>query len=111
MNYCFAWTAGADLKREAQTAAPEAIAMTCAEKLATFVCRSAYEDLSDTAREQLKIRFLDSVACALGALEGEPVQILRRHISEFEPECKCALIGVGTNAPDSAAFYNGALVR
>ncbi|MGA2879919.1 MAG: MmgE/PrpD family protein [Bryobacteraceae bacterium] len=85
--------------------------MTCAEKLATFVCRSAYEDLSDTAREQLKIRFLDSVGCALGALEGEPVQILRRQISEFEPQGKCTLIGGGTTAPDSAAFYNGALVR
>ena len=85
--------------------------MTCAEKLATFVCRSAYEDLSDTAREQLKIRLLDSVGCALGALEGEPVQILRRQISEFEPQGKCTLIGGGTTAPDSAAFYNGALVR
>jgi 2-methylcitrate dehydratase len=85
--------------------------MTCAEKLATFVCRSAYEDLSDTAREQLKIRFLDSVGCALGALEGEPVQILRRQISEFERQGKCTLIGGGTTAPDSAAFYNGALVR
>ena len=85
--------------------------MTCAEKLATFVCRSAYEDLSDTAREQLKIRFLDSVGCALGALEGEPVQILRRQISEFEPQGKCTLIGGGTTTPDSAAFYNGALVR
>ena len=85
--------------------------MTCAENLATFVCRSAYEDLSDTAREQLKIRLLDSVGCALGALEGEPVQILRRQISEFEPQGKCTLIGGGTTAPDSAAFYNGALVR
>jgi len=111
MNYWFAPRAGANLQREEQTPAREAIAMTCAEKLATFVCRSAYEDLSDTAREQLKIRFLDSVGCALGALKGEPVQILRRHISEFEPEGKCALIGGGTTAPDSAAFYNGALVR
>jgi 2-methylcitrate dehydratase len=85
--------------------------MTCAEKLATFVCRSAYEDLSETAREQLKIRILDALGCALGALEGEPVQIIRRHINEFAPQGKCSLIGGGTTAPDSAAFYNGALVR
>jgi 2-methylcitrate dehydratase len=111
MNYCFAPRAGANLDREAQTPVREAMAMTCAEKLATFVCRSAYEDLADTAREQLKIRFLDSVGCALGALEGEPVQILRRQISEFEPQGKCTLFGGGTTAPDSAAFYNGALVR
>lgn len=85
--------------------------MTCAEKLAAFVCRSVYEDLSDTSREQLKIRILDSLGCALGALEGEPVQILRRQIDEFEPRGKCTLIGGGTSPPDSAAFYNGALVR
>ncbi|MFN7995425.1 MAG: MmgE/PrpD family protein [Bryobacteraceae bacterium] len=85
--------------------------MTCAENLAAFVCRSSYEDLSDTAREQLKFRILDSLGCALGALDGEPVQILRRNIDEFDPQGKCTLIGGGTTVPDSAAFYNGALVR
>lgn len=85
--------------------------MTCAEQLATFVCRSSYEDLSDTAREQLKIRILDSLGCAFGALEGGPVQILRRQIGEWEPDGKCTLIGGGTSTPDSTAFYNSALVR
>jgi 2-methylcitrate dehydratase len=60
--------------------------MSCVENLATFVCRSAYEDLSDTVREQLKIRILDSLGCAVGALEGEPVQILRQQINEFESQ-------------------------
>ncbi len=85
--------------------------MSCVESLAAFVCRSAYGDLSETAREQLKIRILDSLGCAVGAFEGEPVQIVRRQISEFEPQGKCTLIGGGSAAPDSAAFYNGALVR
>ena len=85
--------------------------MSCVENLATFVCRSAYEDLSDTVREQLKIRILDSLGCAVGALEGEPVQILRQQINEFESQGKCTLIGGGTAAPDSVAFYNGGLVR
>lgn len=85
--------------------------MSRVENLAAFVCRSAFEDLSETAREQLKIRILDSLGCAVGALEGEPVRILRRQIGEFEPRGKCTLIGGGSAAPDSAAFYNGALVR
>jgi 2-methylcitrate dehydratase len=85
--------------------------MSCVENLAAFVCRSAYEDLSGTAREQLKIRVLDSLGCAAGAFEGEPVQIVRRQISEFESQGKCTLIGGGSAAPDSAALYNGALVR
>jgi len=85
--------------------------MSCVENLAAFVCRSAYEDLSDTARQQLKIRILDALGCAAGALDGEPVQIIRRQIAEFEPSGSCALIGGGSAPPDSAAFYNGALVR
>jgi 2-methylcitrate dehydratase PrpD len=35
--------------------------MSCVENLAAFVCRSAYEDLSETTREQLKVRILDSL--------------------------------------------------
>jgi 2-methylcitrate dehydratase len=85
--------------------------MSCAENMAAFVCRSSYEDLSETAREQLKIRILDSLGCAVGAIEGEPVQIVRRQISEFEPLGKCTLIGGGSTPPDSAALYNGGLVR
>jgi 2-methylcitrate dehydratase len=85
--------------------------MSCVENLTAFVCRSAYEDLSETAREQLKIRILDSLGCAVGALEGTPIQILRRQIREFEPQGKCTLIGGGTAAPDSVAFYNSGLVR
>jgi 2-methylcitrate dehydratase len=85
--------------------------MSCAENLAAFVCRTGFEDLSETAREQLKIRVLDSLGCAVGALEGEPVRILRRQVGEFAPQGKCTLIGGGSGAPDSAAFYNGALVR
>jgi 2-methylcitrate dehydratase len=111
MNYCFASSAGADLKHEAQTPAREAIAMTCAERMATFVRRSGYEDLSDSAREQLKIRILYSLGRALSALEGEPVQILRRTIGGFAPQGKCTTIGGGTTVPDSAAFYNGAIIR
>jgi 2-methylcitrate dehydratase len=85
--------------------------MSCAENPAAFVCRAGFEDLSETSREQLKIRVLDSLGCAVGALEGEPVRILRRQVGEFEPQGKCTLIGGGSAAPDSAAFYNGALVR
>lgn len=85
--------------------------MSCVENLATFVCRAAYEDVSDTAGEQLKIRVLDALGCAAGALEGEPIRLIRQYLEEFEPRGQCALIGGGSAPPDSAALYNGALVR
>lgn len=85
--------------------------MSCVEKLAAFVCHAAFEDISETAREQLKIRVLDSLGCAAAALEGEPVRIVRQHIREFDSGGKCTLIGGGSAAPYSAALYNSALVR
>ena len=85
--------------------------MTLAEELASFVVRASYDDLSEGARDQLKIRLLDSLGCAIGALDGEPIRLLREHIRDFGGEGHCTLIGGGRTSPDRAAFYNSALVR
>ncbi|WP_376797042.1 MmgE/PrpD family protein [Thermogemmatispora sp.] len=85
--------------------------MTLVEELANFVVRSSYEDLSDEARRELKIRVLDSLGCAIGALEGRPLAILREQIKDFGGNPLSTLIGGGRTAPDRAAFYNSALVR
>lgn len=83
--------------------------MTCVEELAGFVARKCFDDLSDRECVQLKIRILDSLGCAIGAMDGEPVRMLRNQIHESEGVC--TLIGGGRAAVDRAAFYNGALVR
>jgi 2-methylcitrate dehydratase len=80
-------------------------------ELARFVCRSRWEEISEPAREQLRLRVLDSLGVALGALDGEPVAIVREQVREFGGAPLVTLIGVGRGAPDRAAFYNGALVR
>lgn len=85
--------------------------MTLVEQLASFVVKSSYEDLSEAARRELKIRVLDSLGCALGALQGEPIQLIRRQFDDFGETGCCTLIGGGHAPPDRAAFYNGALVR
>ncbi len=85
--------------------------MTQAEQLAAFAASASYDALSSLAREQLKIRVLDGIGCAIGALEGEPVLILRKQIEDFDGAGHCTLIGGGRTAPDRAALYNSALVR
>jgi 2-methylcitrate dehydratase len=85
--------------------------MTHARELARFVQDASWDDLSDDARRELKIRVLDSLGCAIGAVEGEPVRMLRSHIDDFGGAGRCTLVGGGRTAPDRAAFYNGALVR
>jgi 2-methylcitrate dehydratase len=85
--------------------------MSVAEELSRFVVKASYEDLSEAARMQLKIRILDSLGCAIGALDGEPVKIVREQVEDFGGTGHCGLIGGGGSAPDRAAFYNSALIR
>ncbi len=85
--------------------------MTHAERLAAFVVRASYDDLSEAARQQLRIRVLDSLGCAIGAQDGEPIRMVRAHVEEFGGAPQCTLIGGGRTAADRAALYNGALVR
>jgi len=81
------------------------------DRLAAFVVQAKYEHLSEAALYQAKIRILDALACAVGALEGEPIHILREQIRDFGEGGRYTLIGGGRAAPDRAAFYNSALVR
>jgi 2-methylcitrate dehydratase len=85
--------------------------MALVEELARFVVQADYEQISPEARRELKVRILDSLACAIGALEGEPIVLIRQHLEEMGGAPLCTLIGGGKAPPDRAAFYNGALVR
>ncbi|MBI5500360.1 MAG: MmgE/PrpD family protein [Deltaproteobacteria bacterium] len=84
---------------------------TVAARLGRFVERASFEDLSQPAREALKIRVLDSLGCAIGALGAQPVRAVRGHIDDFARSGPSTLIGGGTASPDLAALHNGALVR
>ena len=85
--------------------------MTIVQQMASFIHHADFEALSGTAREQIKIRILDSLGAAIGALGAGPIRSLRAHIDDFGRSAQCALIGGGRASPDFAALYNGALVR
>ena len=85
--------------------------MTAVERLAEFAVSSPYEELSETARQQLKIRILDDLGCAIGAMDAEPRQMIRKNIAEFDANGECTLLGGGRASPEHAAFHNGAAVR
>jgi len=85
--------------------------MTVVARLARFVGARSWHDLSEAAREELKIRVLDALGCALGAMDAPPVRTIRAHLEEFGGRQLCTLIGGGHSAPDRAALYNGSLVR
>jgi hypothetical protein len=50
------------------------------DQLAAFVVGTCYEDLSVMAIHQAKIRILDALACAIGALDGDPIKLIQAQI-------------------------------
>ena len=80
-------------------------------ELATFTKNAAFNELSEQTVTQLKIRLLDSLGTAIGAVEGPPVQAIREMIDDFGGSEMSTLIGGGKTTPDRAALYNSGLVR
>ncbi|MEM9217445.1 MAG: MmgE/PrpD family protein [Cyanobacteria bacterium P01_F01_bin.150] len=84
---------------------------TQVRQLGRFVSQTDHKTMSNEARDELKKRILDTIGVAIGALEAEPIKMIRTHQEDFGGASHCTLIGGGKTAPDRAAFYNGALSR
>lgn len=80
-------------------------------ELAKFVDEAAFEELSEQALKQLKIRLLDSLGTAVGALAGPPVRAIREMEDDLGGTPQATLIGGGKTSIERAALYNSALVR
>lgn len=81
------------------------------EELAQYISQVAYKDLSEASVLALKIRLLDSIGCAIGALQNPVIENLKLLIDDFGGSPLASLIGAGKTSPDRAAFYNSALIR
>src|SRR5258708_25292943 len=84
--------------------------MTQVEQLSDFVVRATYENLSNGASQELKIRVLDALGCAIGALDGPPIKMLHAQLEDFGGKLLVTLIGAGKTAPHRATPYNSALI-
>src|SRR5246127_1742475 len=81
------------------------------DQLAEFVVRADRSDLSGHVLPTLKRNVLDSIACALGALDGELIPEIRAHAEQFSSRPTATFIGGGRASVDQAAFFNAVLVR
>ncbi|MGH7869659.1 MAG: MmgE/PrpD family protein, partial [Candidatus Dormibacteraceae bacterium] len=81
------------------------------EQMATFATGARFEALGLDTCQQLKIRILDALGCGLGALDCEPIRMIRGYINELGNSGNCTLIGGGSTDIDRAALYNSALIR
>lgn len=80
------------------------------QRLGQFVVDATIGDLGDS-RDTLKRNVLDSIACALGALDGELIPAIRAQAEQFSSRPTATFIGGGRTSVDQAAFYNAVLVR
>ncbi|OCB30265.1 2-methylcitrate dehydratase [Mycobacterium malmoense] len=81
------------------------------DELAGFVVGAQQADLTGRPRALLKRNVLDSIACAVGSLDGELVATIREHTHQFSGVPTATLVGGGRASVDQAAFFNAVLVR
>jgi 2-methylcitrate dehydratase len=81
------------------------------EELGSFVVGARSSDLAGRSRALLKRNVLDSVACAVGSLDGELIAAIREQTNQFSGVATATLVGGGLASVDQAAFFNAVLVR
>ena len=81
------------------------------DELAGFAVGAEHGDLDGRPRALLKRNVLDSVACAIGSLDGELIATIREHTDQFSGAHTATLVGGGRASVDQAAFFNAVLVR
>jgi 2-methylcitrate dehydratase len=81
------------------------------DDLGGFVVGAEPSDLTGRPRELLKRNVLDSIACAVGSLDGELIATVREQTDQFSSVPTATLVGGGRASVDQAAFFNAVLVR
>jgi 2-methylcitrate dehydratase len=85
---------------------------TVAEDIARWLEALRYEDLPKNVVERAKRVVLDTLGCAMGALDAEPVRMARAVVAVQGGNPQATIIGIGGKvAADQAAFLNGMALR
>jgi 2-methylcitrate dehydratase len=82
-----------------------------ADRLAAFALETRLEDLPDEVVVEARRRLLDTLGCAVGAIDGPAPQIARTAALWVSGNPSASLIGGGESSPDWAAFANGVHIR
>jgi 2-methylcitrate dehydratase len=103
----------------ARTAPPESAGSrntsgraTIVEDIARWLEELRYEELPANVVARAKRVTLDTLGCALGALDAEPVHLARQVVARQGGNQQATIIGVGGKVScDQAAFLNGMALR
>jgi len=82
--------------------------MNLATELASYVHSVNYRDIPEKVLHETKKRVIDSLGCAIGAFEAEPVKASRKVAEAVVAREGGTMFGTRRRtAPDLAAFVNG----
>jgi len=82
-----------------------------ANRLADYACRLRFEDLPGPVVHEVKRRFIDSFATAVGAMDADAFAIAKRCALRVQSDAGASLLGGGRSSPEWATFVNGLLIR
>lgn len=85
---------------------------TLARRLAHYAHTLKFEDLPPSTVHEVKRRFIDSLGCAVGALDSEPGRIARALAKTVTSTATATILGTRhESSPEWAAFSNGVHIR
>src|SRR5215470_4393224 len=85
---------------------------TVLEDVGGWVAKLKYEDLPPEAVHRAKQVLLDTIGCALGGVNADPVRIARQVVELEGGKPQATVIGVGSKVScEQAAFLNGMALR
>src|SRR5437764_8743287 len=82
-----------------------------ANRLADYAYSLQYEDLPSAVVHEVKRRFIDSLATAVGAMDADAYAIARRCALRMQGQPGAGLLGGGRSSAEWATFVNGLLIR
>ncbi|HEY0686570.1 MAG TPA: MmgE/PrpD family protein [Steroidobacter sp.] len=85
--------------------------MLLAERLADYTISLTYDDLPDRVIHASRQRVVDTIGCALGAIDSEPVRSIRAYLATLPAGASTVLFDRMRVTPDAAAFLNATMVR
>lgn len=85
--------------------------MTLARRIARYACQLSADDIPEPVNRCVRQRFIDSLACILGAYGARPVKAAVA-MAASTPHPSSTVFGTGLRTtPELAAFANGTMVR
>jgi 2-methylcitrate dehydratase len=86
-------------------------APTLAARLARYAAGLTYEKLTPEAVHEVKRRFIDSFATAIGAMPAEAYHVAKQCALRVSGTPGASILGGGRSSPEWATFVNGLLIR